>query len=607
MTKNGSVERQHELAALERALGLGKTSRAGDAGIPEANIAVSYLRVSSIRQTTTALDIDRDGNSIDTQRTATREFARALGVTIVKEFVEPGQSAQSIENRPAFQEMLEYLRDNRQVRQVIIYARSRAFRNRIDAAITTRMLKVLGVKLTSVNENFGEGYDAEAMEGITDIFNELQVRKSGEDIRNKMLNKVQRGGSVGRAPIGYLNIRKDVDGYLVNSIGIDPVRAPLIRWAFGAYATGEYSIARLRSELEEQGLTTRPSRRWAEKMLSKNQVANLLRDPYYTGYIRYKGDLYPGNHEPLVSFETFRRVQDVLEFRARRTQRDRIHAHYLRGLLTCQQCHDRGFRRQLIFTRARGNGGEYDYFICNGRLDIGCTAGAFPVRDVEAAVYTAVKKIVLKPSEIDELRRQFQQLVDDEQSTQRAQRSSYQKQLRKLAVQEENLLNLAADGTYDSEKLREKLRGVSLEQAALRAKLEAVDSTIDRGVKTAVSYLGLLDQAAEHYRDAADPERRRILETHFSDLRVGREDTGGPQAGGVLRPPVAFLQDRARGYPDNHNRPRLDDEGDDGTGDNPSISTGLITWARGLHESDLVGPVGLEPTTRGLKVRCSTN
>lgn len=100
--------------------------------------AVLYLRVSSKRQTETAFDIDKDGNSIATQRDICQQRADSLEAEVVQEFVEPGVSAQTIEKRPVFRSMLAYLQENPNVDYVIVYARSRAFRNFVDAAITRR-------------------------------------------------------------------------------------------------------------------------------------------------------------------------------------------------------------------------------------------------------------------------------------------------------------------------------------------------------------------------------------------------------------------------------------------------------------------------------------
>ncbi len=46
--------------------------------------------------------------------------------------------------------------------------------------------------------------------------------------------------------MGYLNVtRRDELGREVRTAEVDPDRAPLVRWAFEAYATGNYSTISL--------------------------------------------------------------------------------------------------------------------------------------------------------------------------------------------------------------------------------------------------------------------------------------------------------------------------------------------------------------------------
>jgi DNA invertase Pin-like site-specific DNA recombinase len=142
--------------------------------------ALTYLRVSSRRQLDTAIDIDPDGNSIATQREHVTRKVAALGTTVRQEFLEPGTSAQTIEQRAVFRALLQYLREHRgEIDYVVIYMRSRAFRNYVDAGVTERQLARLGVKLVSAKEDFGEGIWADAMKAVADIMNEVQVRMSG--------------------------------------------------------------------------------------------------------------------------------------------------------------------------------------------------------------------------------------------------------------------------------------------------------------------------------------------------------------------------------------------------------------------------------------------
>jgi site-specific DNA recombinase len=78
-----------------------RTDETADAPVRRS---LRYLRVSSKKQMDTDADIDPDGNSIDTQRKVCQVRERELGFVNVDEYVEPGNSAQTIEKRPVFQE-----------------------------------------------------------------------------------------------------------------------------------------------------------------------------------------------------------------------------------------------------------------------------------------------------------------------------------------------------------------------------------------------------------------------------------------------------------------------------------------------------------------------
>ena len=73
-----------------------------------------------------------------------------------------------------------------------------------------------------------------------------------------------------------------------------------------------------------------------------SKLHQMLHNPYYTGLVTYKGEIFPGRHEPLVSQSLFERVQEVLALRSQPGHRDRIHAHYLKGMLFCDRCQKAG-------------------------------------------------------------------------------------------------------------------------------------------------------------------------------------------------------------------------------------------------------------------------
>jgi site-specific DNA recombinase len=107
---------------------------------------------------------------------------------------------------------------------------------------------------------------------VTDVFNWLQVRMSGEDIKVKMANKARNGGTVGRAKVGYLNVRKRIEGREVRTIETDPERAPFIVMAFEAFATGKYTLDSLRALLTEAGFRMPATAKYPARPISRGQL-----------------------------------------------------------------------------------------------------------------------------------------------------------------------------------------------------------------------------------------------------------------------------------------------------------------------------------------------
>jgi site-specific DNA recombinase len=165
---------------------------------------------------------------------------------------------------------------------------------------------------------------------------------------------------------------------------VDAERAALITWAFERYATGRYSPQQMATELQRRGLTTRPSPSRPARPLHRRLVSFMLRDPYYCGSIRYKGKLYTGRHQPLVSDEVFEVIQQVLATQAGEGTRDVVHLHYLRGKVFCGECRTAGRPGRMVYSRNRGRGGTYEYLVCAARQRRLCTAPTVRVDLVEA-------------------------------------------------------------------------------------------------------------------------------------------------------------------------------------------------------------------------------
>jgi hypothetical protein len=107
--------------------------------------------------------------------------------------------------------------------------------------------------------------------------------------------------------------------------------------------SGLYSPPRIGEMAEfEWGLTTSRHRNLGGKPLSTSGVYRLFRDPFYTGLIRWGGQIYQGKHKPMLTLTEFKAAQAILDGRPNSgVSRSRTlieHDFPYRGLIKCGEC-----------------------------------------------------------------------------------------------------------------------------------------------------------------------------------------------------------------------------------------------------------------------------
>ena len=145
--------------------------------------------------------------------------------------------------------MIEYVKAN-QIAYCIVHKIDRLARNRADDVMIHLALKEAGVMLVSATENIDETPSGMLLHGIMSTIAEFYSRNLASEVSKGMNQKARTGGTNGKASIGYLNVTKrDELGREMRIVEPDPERAGLVRWAFEAYATGNYSTITLHEEL----------------------------------------------------------------------------------------------------------------------------------------------------------------------------------------------------------------------------------------------------------------------------------------------------------------------------------------------------------------------
>lgn len=553
-----------------------------------AAAAVSYLRVSTREQAEKG-GTD-EGFSIPAQREATRRKAEQLGAGIVEEFVDAGASAKS-SDRPELMRMIQYVKANK-VAYCIVHKVDRLARNRADDVSIHLALQQCGVMLVSASENIDETPSGMLLHGIMSTIAEFYSRNLATEVAKGMTQKAIGGGTNGRAPIGYLNVRKrDELGREVRTIELDPERAPMIEWAFKAYASGNWSVSQLHDELTSRGLRSLPTPKRPAKPLAVSTIHRLLTNPYYKGDVVYRGTRYKGNHPALVPAEVWYQVQSVLTAHQCAVEATQVHGHYLKGTIHCGQCGSR-----LIVSNAKNrHGNVYCYFVCSGRHSkrTDCTRQAMLIEDVEKLVEDYYTRVQITPAQQDALAGMLHHEFD-----------------RLMAAETEELERLTTNRDRlesEQDRLMQAHYADAIPLSVLKREQDRIVAELDQVTRRIDAHYGDYADARSHLDDALG------LLANCADIYTRCDDTNRRLCNQAFFTKVFIDEDNELRV--EHNRPfemLLD----------PQVNANALTWAADAHKartstnvsvgkgSSLVRAVdlrGLEPLTPCMPCRCATS
>lgn len=567
--------------------------------VPKA--AVSYLRVSTRDQAYRGGEAE--GFSIPAQREANKRKAASLGAIVVKEFVDRGASAKSV-NRPELQSMLEYVAEN-QVDFVIVHKVDRLARNREDDVEINKALGKAGVRLVSTTESIDETPSGMLLHGIMSSIAEFYSRNLANEVVKGMTQKVRTGGTISKAPLGYRNVRTtDSEGREMRTVEIDKERAPLIRQAFELYATGDWTLDSLADHLSDRGLTTLSTPRVASKPVDGKRLNKLLLNPYYKGLVKFRDAYHPGKHEPLIDEATWQRVQDTLTSHMN-GERTRKHPHYLKGTIYCGSC---GSRMSVTVAKSK-TGARYPYFICLGRHNRqnDCQQKSVLIEEVEEQVADYYRKVQLDPR----LRDRVESLLLDElrrtQADSEQEFDSLRLERDKLQRQREKLMEAHYEGAVPVDLLKQEQERIADALLQIGSKLEASNTRFDDIEAKLKMALDLTIDCALAYRTAPDQIKKQFNQVFFSRVLVHADSSITPE---LAEPFNTLLNPGLRATCS----PESVDSAEDAK--KPTLSSGLLqkmnnsnrsAWCRmasflaqGLSKTLLVEPRGIESAKKRL-------
>ena len=470
--------------------------------------AVSYIRVSTREQAQRGGS--EEGFSLPAQREANKRKAQSMGALVVKEFADRGESARSA-NRPELQKMLTYLKQDGNIDYVIVHKLDRLARNRADDVEINRAFEQAGVRLVSTSENIDQTPGGMLLHGIMSSIAEFYSRNLANEVIKGMGEKARNGGTLGKAPLGYINVRaKDEHGREIRTVALDEERAPLIRLAFTEYATGNWTVSQLATHLAGLGLNLPPTPTKPAKPITKGRLHTLLRHPYYKGIVTFQGVEYPGRHQALVDAATWQTVQDIMDSH-RNGERQRLHNHHLKTTIACGLCG----ARLLVQNAKNGRGVIYPYFVCSRRHRThDCTFRAVLIEKVEEQVADLYRQIHLSHEDRKDIERHLLAELEHIEKNSAHDIRSLTTRRTNLEDQRRRLLQAHYEGAIPLELLKEEQERLTRELNAIQHHLNGHHANAHQVRQHLTQALDLLQDCHRLYQIAPN-HLKKLLNTVF--------------------------------------------------------------------------------------------
>lgn len=377
----------------------------------------AYIRVSTIKQ-------GEKGSSLSEQRDAISRYAVKHGIHIAKWFEEQETAAKR--GRTIFRRMLTDLKRGR-AHGLIMHKVDRGARNLADWAELASLMDI------GVDVHFAhEAIDLQTRGGRLSA--DIQAVVASDYIRN--LREEVKKGQQGRLKAGLYPFGP-MPGYQSQGGGkpkiIDPVQGPLVREAFEAYASGNFTLATLSAHMEERGLRNSAGGRMGITALSK-----LLATPFYCGLIRVRGVTFAGAHDPIVTKSLFDRARAQAERRIfPRTRRVNGKDFALRRMITCEACN-----HSLYAETQKGN----TYYRCH---TLACRGTSISERSVLSEVSLGIGYIHVGPMLEQTLSEFLRKKLDSQLKARERERQSAELALAKHDATLRRLTDLLVEGVID--------------------------------------------------------------------------------------------------------------------------------------------------------------
>lgn len=467
--------------------------------------AIVLVRVSSKDQ--------EDGYSLEAQLANLQNYAGRKDLEIIQVFRIIESSTKG--HRPEFERMIDFIRQQPQRVALIVDCVDRLQRSFTHTPILDALMREDKLEIHFVRE--GNVLDKDATSAQKLMWNmgvvmaQSYTDSLSDNVKRSVRHKVKQGEWSSMAPIGYLNVVDKDSGR--NTIILDKDRAFLIKRLFTEYATGAVSMNELQRRAKDWGLRSRKG-----YPLTLQTIANLLKNPFYYGMMRFMGNLYPHSYPALIDHALWKACEAV--YLGLNGKRDAA-AHAteqpfpLAGLVKC------AVSGRVVTCDLKKS--KYVYLIAR---DPQCPEKKVWIKEsiVMDQIAVAMQSITIPEAVLEPMVDYLRQSHEAEAAFHQQKLKSLTDESKELSKKMDRLTDLLIDGSITKDVYTEKHTQLQNSRMELNYELEG-HTKADGQYKIALSTLLCLSSKIGTLFESSKPdEKRRLISFVFSNLEIHGQD-----------------------------------------------------------------------------------
>jgi len=236
--------------------------------------------------------------------------------------------------------------------------------------------------------------------------------------------------------------------------------------------------------------------------LYRSAAHQILRKRLYMGDFDWDGTTYHGTHEPLVTRESWQRVQELLDARAENKTRKVKHDFAFTGLVHCGHC------GCLLVGELKK--GRYAYYHCTGNR--GKCTEPYTRQEVLTSEFANILQELIIPQPILEWLGDAVLTSDQTEQAARAQSiKKLQARYDQIQARIETMYLDKLDGRITQEFFDTQSAAWRREQDGLLLKIQDIQKATPAPIDQAVDMLRLTSRASELFLQQTAAEQRRLL------------------------------------------------------------------------------------------------